>query len=45
MLATDFHFMIEEFLYYIGKENHNANLSVSNMPYLFLNFVKICGFL
>ena len=28
---------------YIDKENHNANILVCNMPYLSLNFVKICG--
>ena len=46
MLATDFHIMDIKNLYGILKKNIRLeNLLISNMPYLFLNFVKICGFL
>ena len=44
MSVTDFHIMDRKISIDIDKENHNANLLVSSMLYLFLNFVKILVF-
>ena len=45
MSVTDFHIMDRKISIDIDKENHNANLLVCSMLYLFLNFVKILVFI
>ena len=45
MSVTDFHNMDRKISIDIDKENHNANLLVCSMLYLFLNFVKILVFI
>ena len=45
MSVTDFHIMDRKISIDIDKENHNANLWVCSMLYLFLNFVKILVFI
>ena len=45
MSVTDFRIMDRKISIDIDKENHNANLLVCSMLYLFLNFVKILVFI
>ena len=45
MSVTDFHIMDRKISIDTDKENHNANLLVCSMLYLFLNFVKILVFI